>query len=230
MLEREITDVRNSVVGVLRIHHVKDKDYQLSIVGSAWCVKQNRYFVTAHHVLNNGNSRDTDDKFEILRAPGNGAKLERVKISKFVFEDQKTDYAIFEINEPEKGVNFPQLPINTDNLPDGTQVMTYGYPSPIITGATMSQSGDLLNIQTAFYSHANEGIVASQYEQGGLLAMEFNVGWHHGESGGPILVLKPLGVICCMKGYRKVQTPDGIVMGPRFGLHISAIAKEISKL
>ena len=80
-------------------------------------------------------------------------------------------------------------------------------------------------------SHANEGIVAAQYELGGNQMYELNVGWHHGESGGPIATASSSPVVfSLMQHYRNVQSPHGIVAGPHRGVALSCIANELTEL
>lgn len=60
---------------------------------------------------------------------------------------------------------------------------------------------------------------------------ELNIGWHHGESGGPIVSLTdPLAAFSMMQQYRNVQSPHGIVAGPRRGCALSLIAAELAEL
>ena len=69
--------------------------------------------------------------------------------------------------------------------------------------------------------HANEGIIAGQFDLDGAHAIEFNVAWHHGESGGPVAAAEPFGVIAMMQQYRGIQTPHGVVAGPHLGRALS---------
>ncbi|MBA7688014.1 hypothetical protein ES703_96488 [subsurface metagenome] len=226
-----IKQVRNSVCGLLRVHHVSGNQYNVAIVGTAWCVIRNHYFVTAYHVLNNGQARNQNDKFFILRAPENGPKLERTPVVAFTFEDQACDYAILEINRQEGAtLVFDALTIYTGQVEDGTKVLTYGYPSPKVSRAGINKQGQLIGINTVLLSHGNEGIVASQYAQGQYHMYELNVGWHHGESGGPILILNPPRVLAIMQRYKNISTPHGTVAGPHLGVSIEAISSQIANL
>ena len=55
-------------------------------------------------------------------------------------------------------------------------------------------------------------------------SIELNVGWHHGESRGPIVRLsEPLAAFSIMQQYRNVKTPHGVVAGPHRGLALTVI-------
>jgi hypothetical protein len=71
--------------------------------------------------------------------------------------------------------------------------------------------------------HANEGIVSAQYEMGGAWHFEFNVGWHHGESGGPVFRQEPLAAFAVMQYYRNMETPLGKVAGPHCGRALAEV-------
>ena len=79
-------------------------------------------------------------------------------------------------------------------------------------------------------SHANEGIVAGQYEHSGAHVFELNVGWHHGESGGPVFRLAPLAAFALMQSYRGIQSPNGVYAGPHQGRSINAIRAALESL
>ncbi len=58
---------------------------------------------------------------------------------------------------------------------------------------------------------------------------ELNVGWHHGESGGPITTIDdPPTVFSVMQHYRNVQAPQGIVAGPHRGRALEAIQTDLT--
>lgn len=230
-LSTNIEQVRDSVCGLLRVRKTAQNQFEVGVVGTTWCVVRNRYFITAYHVLNNGQARNPNDNFLILRAPGNGPRLERVPVVAFVLEDQRCDYVILEIDEQvgaSLGINA--LNIYTGLVPDGTRVLTYGYPAPKVTNARVNTQGKLTGVRTMLLSHANEGIVASQYEFNAYHMYELNVDWHHGESGGPILIFDPPRVIAIMQHYRNIETPHGTVAGPHRGIAISAISSHIANL
>ena len=127
-------------------------------------------------------------------------------------------------------LGFDALDTYAGPVPDGTRVLTYGYPAPQVRSAKINPQGRLLQVRTVLLSHANEGIVASQYEFGAYHVYELNVGWHHGESGGPVLILDPPRVIAIMQQYRNIQTPHGVMPGPHRGIAISAVSSHIANL
>lgn len=231
---RAIASVRDSVCGILRVHTLtgpKKGQSQLAIVGTAWCVVRNRYFVTAHHVFNEGRARDPADQFVILRAPGNGPTLDSIPVTGYALEDASLDLAIVEVDVPAStAIDIPPVPITLKQQRDGTAVLTYGCPAPLVTGANVTPQGQLLGVQTFLMTHANEGIVAAQYVEQGSRRYELNVGWHHGESGGPIFALDPVRAFAVMQDYRNIQTTHGIVAGPHRGRALAPIGDILGKL
>src|SRR4029079_16821291 len=193
--------VRDSVAAVMKITReapVKNAEgtlpsFGVSFVGTAWCVVADRYFVTAHHVLNNGRPRNAQDHFVLFFVPDNGLMGYHTPLTEFVHEDAANDMAIVAIDSPPQGMSsIPALPITADRPGDGTRVLTYGYPSPVITAATVDVEGNWGGGQLLLKGHANEGIIAGQYDQSDAHVFELNVGWHHGESGGPVVRIEPL--------------------------------------
>ncbi len=75
--------------------------------------------------------------------------------------------------------------------------------------------------------HGNEGIVAAQYDLNGVWHFEFNVGWHHGEGGGPVLQHEPLAGFAVMQYYRNIQSPHGEVARPHCGRALDAIQQQL---
>jgi hypothetical protein len=98
-------------------------------------------------------------------------------------------------------------------------------------GVNIDPQGNYRGGQFFLKSHANEGIVSAQYPMGPLHMYEFNVGWHHGESGGPVVRLAdPLAAFTIMQQYRNIQSPHGTVAGPHRGCALTSIRTEIEKL
>lgn len=222
---------RNSVAAVLKIHPVQPQQFQATIVGTAWCVVQSRYLVTAHHILNNGQPRDPTDRFFVFVVPQNGPQAFHAPVIAFPLEDANNDMAILEIDPSSlPNVTIPSLPVTFDAQPDGERVLTCGFPAPAITQANVDPNGNWRGGQLFLKSHANEGIISAQYEFGGSLMYELNVGWHHGESGGPICRLEPLAAFSIMQHYRNVQTPHGITAGPHRGIPLTQIQTTLRNL
>ena len=81
-LVKAISDIRDSVVSVLRVHmskpakqkkgKISPAKFQVSIVGTAWCIVDGKYMVTAYHVFNGGKPRIKADKFYVFSVPQNG--------------------------------------------------------------------------------------------------------------------------------------------------------------
>jgi hypothetical protein len=199
--------------------------FNLAFVGTAWCISRDRFLVTAHHILNGGKPRNPDDIFYAFAVPGNGLAAYAFPITDFPVEDPTNDLAILEVGPPaEAGQHIPSVPVTFDRPPDGFPVLTYGFPAPAIAAATVSSEGKYLGGGQFFLKgHANEGIVSAQYDMGGVWHFEFNVGWHHGESGGPVFRQEPLAAFAVMQHYRNIETPIGTVAGPHCGRALAVI-------
>lgn len=246
-LPRAIARIRESVAAILRIQQIRPEkvkkgkarpaSFRASIVGTAFCVADNRYLITAHHIFNNGEPRDTKDKFYIFTVPANGDNAYCFPVSGVPFASKELDMAIIEIGSPmAQGINIGALPITFRDQPDGQRVVTLGFPAPEITGLNVDAQGNFLGgAQMFLKSHANEGIVAAQYILGPgqqkLPVYELNVGWHHGESGGPIVTLEePLAAFSLMQHYRNIKAPFGTVAGPHRGIALKVLQSELTNL
>lgn len=203
--------------------------FQLAIVGTAWAVSPGT-FVTAHHILNNGQPRVQADGFYMLWVPGNGTQLKFWPVTGFPLEDSVRDFAILTAPLPH-GAAMPSIPVAANIPADGTPVLTYGCPAPAIGGVQVTAGGNLVNIQTVLFSHGSSGIVAAQYptQPAPDILCEFDVAWHHGESGGPVLQLEPhVAAISVMQHYRNIQGPHGTMAGPRRGRALTSIQAQLA--
>lgn len=240
-LTTSIAQVRDSVCAIMRISPVHKKQkkghpqpiqYTLAFVGTAWCVVPDRFLVTAHHIFREGGPRDQKDVFYAFTVPGNGNPAFHFPVTNVVLEDQSLDLAILELGPPADATRHIQaVPVSFSHPSDGSTVLTYGFPAPEIKGAQLDQSGRFLGGGVFFLKgHANEGIVSAQYDLNGGWFFEFNVGWHHGESGGPVFQLQPLSAIAIMQHYRNIQSPHGIFQGPHRGRSLDCISRQLSSI
>ncbi|MBA7522995.1 hypothetical protein ES705_15117 [subsurface metagenome] len=206
-LVRSITAIRNSVCAILRIHRETQNRFQLTIVGTAWCIVPRRIFVSAFHILNNGQPRNPNDNFFRFFVPNNGPRAWPTPVVNFLLEDANVDMAILEVNSaPLQALQIPAIPVTFESVPDGERVLTCGFPAPRIVRPNVDQNGNWIGGELFLKSHANEGIISGQFDISGIRIYELNVGWHHGESGGPILRIKPLSAIAIMQRYRNIQS------------------------
>jgi len=233
-----IRQTRDSLCAIMRIikrtkQQGKRKpattEFRLAFVGTGWCISIDRYLVTAHHVLNNGKPRDSNDLFYAFTVPDNGPAAYQFPVVGFPFEDPVNDLAILELGPPaDASQHITAIPVTFTRPDDGTSVLTYGFPSPEIRGANLAPDGRFLGGGQFFLKgHANEGILAAQYQLDGAWHFEFNVGWHHGESGGPVLLTEPVAVFAVMQHYRNIQTPHGVFPGPHRGRSIDVIQEQL---
>jgi hypothetical protein len=230
-LTYSIQSIRNSVCAILKIHKDNQQNFQISVVGTGWCVVPKRFIVTAFHIFNNGQPRDPNDKFFVLFVPDNGPSAWHTPIINFLLEESTVDMAILEIDSnPLQSLQIPAIPITFKGIPDGERVITCGFPAPAIVNARVDNNGNWLGGTLFLKSHANEGIVSGQFEINGIKIYELNIGWHHGESGGPIIRIEPLSAIAVMQRYRNIQTPHGIVAGPHQGNAIKSIEDNLRRL
>jgi hypothetical protein len=239
---RAIPAVRESVAAILRIRmtrpetvkkgRVRPAQFQAALGGSAFCVVADRYLVTAFHVLNGGQPRNPADKFYALTVPGNGDPAFHFPVTAFPIERPDLDIAVLEIGPcATAGIHIPAVPVSFAPRQDGARVLTVGFPAPEIVGLNVGPQGDYGGGQFFLKSHANEGIVSARYSLGTTLVYEFNVGWHHGESGGPVAALEDQpAVFTLMQHYRNVQSPHGVVAGPHRGCALSGVQQELTAL
>ena len=237
-----IPAVRESVAAILRIHRLRPEtmkkgkarpaQFNVGLCGSAFCVATDRYLVTAHHVLNDGKARDPNDKFYAFIVPQNADRAFHFPIVGFPVERADVDIAILEFGPcAATGRTIPAMAISFGQPPDGSRVMTLGFPAPEIVNVNLDADGNYGGGNFFLKTHANSGVVSAQYVIGGVQAYELNIGWHHGESGGPIVALTdPPAAFSLMQHYRNVKSPHGLVAGPRRGCALSMIRDEINTL
>jgi len=241
-LATAISIVRESTAALLRIHvakpervkkgKVKPASIEASLAGSAFCIVADRYILTAHHVLNNGQQHDPKDKFYAFIVPQNGDPAYHFPVVSFPIERPDIDIAVLEVGPCHtSGMHIPAIPVSFAQQADGSRVVTVGFPSPEISNINIDQQLNFLGGQFFMKSHANEGIVSAQYFIAGVRVYELNVGWHHGESGGPIVALTdPPAAFSLMQHYRDIKSPHGIVAGPHRGSSLLPIEQELSSL
>jgi Trypsin-like peptidase domain len=238
-----VPKLRESVTAILRLRLTKAESIDQGKVvpaqyevgwGSGFCVLTDKYVVTAFHVLSGGNpARDPAAKFYALVVPNNGDSFYWFPVLSFPLERPDLDIAVVEVGAcSNPGIHLPALPVSFAPQPDGTEVLTMGFPAPEVAGLHADPQGNFLSGQFFLKSHANEGMVAAQYVLAGTLPFyELNVGWHHGESGGPVATTADApAVFTLMQHYRNVQGPHGILAGPRRGIALSAIQDELTGL
>jgi hypothetical protein len=238
-LEGIINDARDSVCAIMRIikipknkKHKEAQKFKLLFVGTACGIASNKYLLTANHLFNGGKLRDPNDLFYAFMVPGNGPKAYHFPIMNFILEDNVNDLAILELDKNiSQDHQINSLPISFRRPSDGSKVLTIGFPSPIIASAKLGINGEYLGGGQFFLkSHVNEGIVSAQYDFNSSWIYEFNVGWHHGESGGPIISVDNLSVFSIMQRYRNINTPHGIDPGPHLGISLECLQQKLIEL
>jgi len=236
-----IAMLRESVVAIMQYHEVRPQTTKKGKVrpaefsvrwGSGFCVVADRYVVTAFHVMNGGQPRNPRDKFLVFVVPGNDKAAFHFPVIGFPAERADFDLAILEIGPcSTQGVQLPALPVTFATKPDGARVLTIGFPSPEVGSLEIDAQGNFRGGKLFLKSHANEGILSAQYLLGPLRMYEFNVGWHHGESGGPVVQLDdPVAAFTVMQSYRSIKAPHGIMAGPHRGCELAAIQNDLIRL
>ncbi|MDO9556055.1 MAG: serine protease [Coriobacteriia bacterium] len=234
--------MRESVVAVMGVTEARRKsktgkhgkkpvetvEYKLGF-GSGFCVAEDRYVITAFHVLNDGKAPNPKTHFYVFTVPGNGEPAYHFPVTAIPVQRQDMDIAVLEIGVCEiPDVHLPAIGVTFEPFQDGQRVLTVGFPAPEVHGLNIGPQGNYLGGQFFLKSHANEGIVAAHYDLGSLPVYELNVTWHNGESGGPIVALGDTNVaFSLMQQYRNVQTPHGVVPGPRRGLALSSVEADL---
>jgi hypothetical protein len=238
-LSSAIQQTGDAVAAILRLHTVKPATGKkgkakptkmvASFAASAFCIVENRILLTAYHVFNNGKPRDPKDKFYAFVAPQNGPQAYHFPVVGYPFESLDLDMAIIEVGAcATAGVKLSALPVTLEAQPDGSRVLTIGFPAPVIAAINVDQNGGYIGGEMFLKSHANEGIVSAQYQQDSVDFYELNVGWHHGESGGPIVRLNdPVAAFSLMQHYRNIKAPHGVVAGPHRGRALKEIEQAL---
>ena len=233
-----IRDLRASTVAIMSYRQIKPArrkggrdvpaEYRIGF-GSGFCVVADRYIVTAHHVLNGGKPHDPADKFLAFVVPENQSQAFHFPVVAVTRERADCDIAILELGAcATPGARLPAFPVTLVAPVDGSRVVTVGFPSPEVHQVTIDAQGTYLGGQFLLKSHANEGLVAAQYDNGPLRLIEFNVEWHHGESGGAVVRQDgPVAAFSLMQHYRSVQGPNGVLPGPRRGYQLSSVEAEL---
>ena len=226
-----INSVRNSVCAVLRIRPTGNNQADGSIVGSAWCVVDNKFLVTANHIFNDGQQRDPDDRFFVFSVPDNGSPAYHVPVVSFPLEDAISDMAIIEIDSnANQDFSTKNIPITLRQHQDGEPILTIGFPEPVIENFEIDHNFNYKTGSLFLKSHANEGIISAQYEMSNQLFYEFNIGWFPGESGGPIVSMEPLAVFSIMQQFRDINTKNGAIPGPRQGRSLRLIENSLQQI
>jgi len=233
--------VREAVVALMRYRTARAQTVKKGRVrpaqikigwGSGFCVVPDRYVVTACHVLTEGQHRDPAERFVAFIVPGNGDPAYHFPVIAFPLERPDLDLAILEIGPcATAGHHLPAVPVSFTAPPDGSRVLTFGFPAPEVAGVNIDLQGNYVGGQFFLKSHANEGILSAQYQLGQVPVYDFNVGWHHGESGGPVVRLDdPISAFTIMQGYRGIKAPHGVVAGPHRGCALSTIRSDLQRL
>jgi hypothetical protein len=237
-----IPTIRESVAAILRLHVVKPEKVKkgkvrppqiiAALVGSAFCIVENKYLMTAYHTFNDSKLRDPNDKFYAFIVPRNDNPAYHFPVISFPLEKPDCDMAVLEVGPcATAGQRIPSIPVSFSQQTDGSRVVTVGFPAPEISKLSLDHKGNYQGGQFFLKSHANEGIVSSQYILSGNLVYELNVGWHHGESGGPIVALtEPPAAFSLMQHYRNIKSPHGVVAGPHRGYALSMIQQDLTNL
>jgi hypothetical protein len=236
-----IARIRRSACAILRIRPkvtapnvstTGPPGFELGFVGSGACIVRNRYILTAFHVFNNNQPRDPRDKFVVFTLTDDNLVAFHCPVIGVPLEHAAHDLAVLELGMPvDARFSLDPLPLSLETVPEGTEVITYGFPAPVVKGANLSPNGDFLGGGNFFLKgHANTGIVSAQYDLHGAMNYAFNVDWVHGESGGIVCDLEDMRLFTVMQSYRTIATPTGVMAGPRMGRGFQGIAAELRHL
>ena len=236
-----IAHIRRSACAILRVRakrNVSSTDpalvprFEMGFVGSGVCIVEKKYVLTAQHIFNGGQARDVNDKFVVFTLTENNLQAFHCAVIGFPIEHATHDLAVMELGKPvDARFVLEPLPISMDTFVEGSEVVTYGFPSPVVTGANLDAEGNFLGGGNFFLKgHANTGIVSACYDLQGAIHYAFNVDWVHGESGGIVCDLATLHLFTIMQSYRTIGTPNGVMAGPRLGRGFQSIAKELRAL
>lgn len=227
-----IAAIRDSVCAVMRVRkgHADSQsvaqslpgstggNHRAEFVGTGFCIVDDTVVLTALHILNDGDPPLETDEFHVLTAPSNGPFVYPIPVLDIMDHNVDVDFAMLRIKVP-KGESFPALTLTASSVPDGSEVVTYGFPLPDVVSVSLTRGGRLLTEGTKLFlkGHANTGIVAAQYEYTGVTHYEFNIPWHYGESGGPIVLKEGAAALSMMQQRRTTNRSHTLVRGPSRG-------------
>ncbi len=206
--------------------------FEMGFVGSGVCIADGKYVLTAQHIFNNAQPRDPLDKFVVFTLTENNLQAFHCAVVGFPIEHAAHDLAVVELGiARDKRFELDALTLSMSTEPEGMEVVTYGFPAPVVTGANLDKEGNFLGGGNFFLKgHANTGIVSAQYDLHGAVHYAFNVDWVHGESGGLVCELGSLRLFTIMQSYRTIGTPNGTMAGPRLGRGFQGIQHELHAL
>lgn len=246
-LNSKIINLRKSVVAIMGLKQISPAKtptagqptpatYNVNW-GSGFCIVDNKFVVTVNHNLMEGNnSRNKSTKFYAFIVPNNDNDAYFYPVKSFVLERKDIDMAILELGPCSDSNQFLKAsPITLSTPPDGANVLSLGFPAPEVHGISADANGNFKGGSFLLKSYANKGIIAAQYilnNQGVKLpAIEFNIAWNHGESGGPVATQddEP-AIFSLMQHYRNVQSQHGIQAGPRRGLSLHLIKADLQSV
>lgn len=242
MLKGAIATIRPAVTAVMRLQTTlqgTSPDGTLNwrydaTFGSGVCVARNRYVLTVAHNLGLDGIRNPKEKIFVLAVPNNGTEFSAFPVNGVPLDMPELDFAVLEIGPAIFGsVELSSTPVSFQAQDDGSRVLTLGFPGVVVSEMRLDSTGNFMGGAFFLRSHANEGIIAANYLDGpnGRPMYEFNVGWHHGESGGPVTTCTDNpAVITLMQDYRNIQSPHGVQAGPRRGRSLAIIEKELRAL
>lgn len=246
-LNSKISRLRESVVAIMGLKQISPAGTSTSGQqtpatynvnwGSGFCIVDDKYVVTANHnLLDGGNARNKSTNFYAFIIPNNDNDAFYFPIKSFVLERKDIDMAILELGPcNDSNQHLKASPVTLSTPSDGTNVLTIGFPAPEVHGISADPNGNFKGGSFLLKSYANQGIVAAQYilnAQGiKLPAIEFNIAWNHGESGGPVATQddEP-AIFSLMQHYRNVQSQHGIQAGPRRGLSLELIENDLKSV
>jgi hypothetical protein len=156
MFSKACAQVRESIYGVLGNSQVGEKNINFTNA-TAFMIAPG-VLATAAHFTHIGNdvSKPTHKKFEAIRAPDIGQRMEAVKL---IAEEPTLDIALLRIDNPRSNIC---LSFETERVPRGTSCGSYGFP---LAQIDIAKTGRKFNLVERFQGASISAFVAAPSSQ-----------------------------------------------------------------
>ena len=200
MFSKVCSQVRESIYGVLGSSKVGEKSINITNA-TAFMIAPGVLSTAAHFVhVENNPSKPIHTKFEAIRAPDIGQKMETAKL---ISEEPTLDIALLRIDNPRSDIC---LPFEAERVPTGTSCGSYGFP---LARVDVTKTGTKFHLVERFQGASISAFVPkpssqhpSYYETDSLM--------YRGSSGCPGFLTngKVFGMHVRVRVEKAPKTPD----------------------
>ena len=219
--------IRNSIVAI-GLGQMRSTQGVRALIhlGTGFCFRRNNIFLTCRHVMGN--------------APSNGTGL-HVMIStnntgiSYIYNIigwqpvGSLDLAVFKVNDQ---FAFTPLSLQAEqDIPDGTEIILYGYPESILEWTSINPDPGTNVIpplsNPALFSRGSVGIVSAQYNFESHDLFEHDIETFPGLSGAPLIKTSDQRVIGINRGHRSIGRKEEY-QGPKLAIRLFPYLSQIN--